>query len=193
MLPPLREPSQESIPKPDSPLYGTTSLDSLLAGSAFSNDAILLLQFMRDLTQSTGQENSPLVKAIKGKTSNLPSDPLCKIIHATSAIYCGAFTQPPIPFSSEVNSGPLAVISTCLEDPTNDDIWKEHPGIFLWIVLTAMSAAVNDLKCGFLSLWVLRIGTWAAWWGTREARAAMMTFLRVKRKSEGLADIEESV
>lgn len=186
LLPPAVNSSLGRLQIPDSPLYGNDSFDFILAGSEFCEDAVLLLQFTSDLTKGNWREDSPPVKLVIEQDWSDPSKTLSKIIYAASSIYRQAFTDPPIPFTSPTNTDALATICSCLEDTRNDETWTEYPGILLWIVLTAMAAAVNQPQCSFFAMFVLRVGTSAAWWGPREARIAIMNFLRVKRRSEGL-------
>lgn len=122
----------------------------------------------------------------KGAGLENPPNTLTKIIYAASSIYRCAFNNPPTPLSSPTNIDALRTISTCLEDTRNDGTWTECPGILLWVTLTALSAAVNQPESSFIAMFVFRVGTSAAWWGPRQARAAIMTFLKVKKRSEGL-------
>ncbi|KUJ10555.1 uncharacterized protein LY89DRAFT_740264 [Mollisia scopiformis] len=184
---PAINPSIGGLQVADSPLYGTEPLALVLEGSKFCKNAVLLLQHMQDLTKGSGREEpSPLIPRNEAN-SQASTGTLCKIVHATSSIYCRTFNNPPTPFSSPSNADALAIISTCLEDTTNDETWTRYPGILSWIVLTALAASIHQPQCSFFAMFVFRVGTSAAWWGPREARKSIMTFLDVKRRSDGLS------
>lgn len=184
LLAPAINQSLGRIQMPDSPLFGTEPFACILAGSAFCNDAIILLQSMQDLTSGKWRGDSP---PTINTTEPIPADPsnsLSRMICAASSIYFRAFKDPPVAFASRSHSNALATIAACLEDTRNDATWTEYPGILLWVVLTALAAAVHHPQCSFFAMFVFRVGTSAAWWGPREARAAICTFLQVKKRSE---------
>ncbi|KAL2072913.1 hypothetical protein VTL71DRAFT_10237 [Oculimacula yallundae] len=160
----------------DSPLYGDVPFDQLLEGSSFCTASVKLLQEMRDLTE--GFRGVASVPAdISGHGG--PFD----IINAASNIYRRAFMTPPVPFHSVWNENDVKKICDALEDTSNDDTWTYYPGILLWVLLTALSAAKYKRR-SYIAFFVFRAGTTAIWWGMEEATTSVMTFLRVKLAAE---------
>jgi hypothetical protein len=170
---------------PDSPLYGAKPLTVLLGESQFSKEDIFLLQYTRDLTKGVRPEDSPKLSPLPNSSRHTSSSTISQMIYAASTIYSGVFRIPSIPFASPHNTKAVETMSRCLEDTRNDETWTEFPGILLWIILVGLAAAVHQPQCSFFAMFAFRIGTSAAWWGPREAREAIMTFLDIKRKSEG--------
>lgn len=97
----------------------------------------------------------------------------------------------PVPFRSAGNAADVNEIRDALEDTSNDETWTHYPGILFWILLTALAAANDDRRC-YIAMFMFRVGTTAVWWGTEEATAAVMTFLRVKMAAEGFAKREHA-
>ncbi len=137
-----------------------------------------MLQEMRDLTD--GHVPQP-----QFSDEAIPSTTLLKIIHTTGIIYASALTTPPTPFNAACNAAAVRTIAECLEDTTNDSVWTQYPGILLWIVLTAYTAADKLPERSFFATFLSRVGTSAVWWGTDAAGMAIRRFSVVKRVAEG--------
>jgi hypothetical protein len=174
---------------PDSPLFGSNPLALVLAHSVFCIETMKILQSMRDLTdiRQCGRHNSSLFPS---STPQLhpSSASLLRIVYLTATIYNRALSEPPTTFSSPLNHQAMEQICRELENKANDSTWIRFPGIFLWIVLTAGAAAAFRAECGFFTMFLMRVGTSAVWWGPEEARLSLLRFLWVKRRSEGLED-----
>jgi hypothetical protein len=189
--PPFENPSLGSPQIPDSPLYGSEPLSTVLANSNFCEKSIKILQDMRDLTDILQLGSHHSVMGLDRPHQALPSYPssqsLLRMVHLTSTIYNRALSQPPTMLSSPENHQAIEQICRDLEDTTNDDTWTRYPGILLWIILTAGSAAAFRAEYSFFIMFLMRVGTSAVWWGPKEARMSLLRFLWVKRRSEGLA------
>ena len=193
---PLRMPRPQSPPRarglasapiPDSPLYGTKPLVEVLPGPPFWERTISILQNMRDLTNQQSLEDiiSPTREYSWLRGTTQPSSVLT-MIQYVSSIYQRALCHPPTSFSSPLNHSAVEQICRGLEITENDATWVQYPGILLWIALTAGAAAEYRPERSYFLTFLLRIGTSAAWWGSEEARAAVLRFLWMKRKAEGL-------
>lgn len=188
--PPHQNPSIGSPQIPDSPLFGSKPLASVLIHSAFCEESIKVLQVMRDLTdiRQFGSHNS--IQGCSGTRQSAAvhhsSASLLRIVHLTSVIYNRALSEPPTVFSSPANYTAMKQICRELEDTANDETWIRYPGVLLWIILTAVSAATFRVERSFFIMFLLRVGTSAAWWGPEEARVSLLRFLWVKRHAEGL-------
>lgn len=185
--PPHQNPSIGTPQLPDSPLFGSTPLELVLANSAFCEESIKVLQAMRDLSEirQFGWHNS--VQASSSTPQPHPSSAsLLRIVHLTATIYNRALSELPTTFTSPVNHQAMEQICRELEDEANDDTWIRYPGILLWIVLTAGAAAEFRSERAFFTMFLMRVGTSAVWWGPEEARLSLLRFLWVKRRSEGL-------
>ncbi|KAG0649271.1 hypothetical protein D0Z07_4302 [Hyphodiscus hymeniophilus] len=181
------DPSIGSQQVPDSPLWGTTPLSLVLANSPFCGECIKVLQVMRDLVtirQSGRHDSLPLPSFGLLRHSSLPS--LLKIILLTAIIFHRAFSEPPVSFAAPVNHDVIEQICRELEDEANDETWVRYPGILLWIVLTAGAAASFREERAFFTMFLMKVGTSAVWWGPDKARLALLRFLWIKRRSEGL-------
>ena len=174
-----------AAPIPDSPVYGQEPFQVVLSGSAFSDQCIQMLQDMRDLTDGQEVNQEEFRQRIHKMETHPPSPPssLICIIQQTSIIYQRAFLTPSIPFESPLNHHAVRSIAQCLENTSNDTTWVRFPGILLWIILNAASAALYLPERSFFVMWLIKVGTGAAWWGAEEAKEAVLRFVRVKRGS----------
>jgi hypothetical protein len=178
----------------DSPLYGDEKLSSVLMDSPFTISTILLLEGMQEITRAAennknnnGTHSQPLDHVLHGGSlvrllSNRPDTPsLEKIIYHTAIIYSGALCSPRIPFSSLLNQNSVEHIAHCLEDTSNDAFWARYPGILVWILLTAVAAAVNSLERSFFVVFLARVGTSAIPNSWQEMSQAMVRFLALTK------------
>lgn len=191
--PPLvPNPSLSKFQIPDSPLFSRKSFKDILSDSPFCARSRKLLLEMRILTEPTLYDEE--VEDFGEWSSNL--SPTCsslsRVIYFTSDIYRRALGIPSIPFTSPLNEAAIKKISLCLEDTSNDETWIRYPGNLLWILLIASSATVAKGPRGFFIMLLFRVGTSAVWWGTEEAREAILEFADVKRRANGLPLFEKN-
>jgi hypothetical protein len=191
--PPLvPNPSLSKFQIPDSPLLSRKSFKSILSGSPFCARGRKLLLEMRMLTDPTVYNEEVEGFGEWSSTLSPTYSSLSRTIYFTSDIYRRALGSPSIPFTSPLNETAIKEISLGLEDIGNDETWIRYPGILLWILLTASSATVARGPRGFFVMLLFRVGISAVWWGTEEAREALLRFADVKRRANGLLPLKNN-
>jgi hypothetical protein len=187
--PPTQNPSLGAPQLSDSPLCGTDPFGPLLAKSAFCKSGITLLNYARALTnapwdgeQYFTQEKMP--SKTRKQHADVSAASLYEVIYWTTKIYKGAFEESPTPFSSKSNVAAVRKICTGLEDVSNDGTWTQYPGILLWVLLTATSAAIYLPQRNFLVMFLTRLGVSATWWGIEDADGSMRKFMLIKLRAD---------
>jgi len=71
-----------------------------------------------------------------------------------------------------------------LESPANDEAWYQYPGIFLWVLLTAVAAARGIPEHSFLLSLLTKTGFGAGYGGWKEMCEGWTKFRWVKRRAE---------
>lgn len=173
---------------PESPLFSSKPFKDVLADSPFCTMSRELLLQMRSLTEQALSDKDVQDSTISSLSlPPLSSSSLSRVIYFTSIIYLRTLGGPPIPFSSPLNSTAIKEVSLGLEDTDNDKTWIQYPGILLWVVLIAASSTIATEQGGFFIMLLFRVGTSAIWWGTEEAREAILKFAEVKGRANGLS------
>lgn len=93
-------------------------------------------------------------------------------------------SNPLLPFESPLNHVPVRIIAECLKHTSNNPQWVRHPRILLWILLNVASAALYLPERSVFVLYLIKVGTSAAWCGTEEAKAARVEIRAGETKME---------
>ena len=179
----------------DSPLTTGRTLKMALRDSSFCERSIRYLQWAQIITmlRMSGARLASNINVDDDEQENYEPETkmghgtinLFQIIQQTSDIYIAALQTPPIPFSSRINRKSAKALCQAVESPTNDELWDQCPGIFIWVLLVGCAAAeAGSTEYNYFVCLLIKVALGAGYGWLDVLTEAVKTFITVKSLTE---------